>query len=133
MSTRIKKKVISIQEFKAWLEGVEEMQGSTWIPDAKQWKRIRQKINQIHETIDSQQQYSSLPTTNMSGVGENIVIPKIPSSFERSRISNLPPTPSSTIIPAHNSLQRNLSPDGSEKVKTPDIDTSKSEYVSSFE
>ena len=30
-----------------WLEGVEEMQEEAWIPDTKQWKRIREKIDQI--------------------------------------------------------------------------------------
>lgn len=38
---------ITLNEFKFWLEGVEEMQPENWTPDARQWARIREKINTI--------------------------------------------------------------------------------------
>ncbi len=41
------KKSISLIEFKMWLEGVEEMQENGWTPDARQWLRIRSKIDAI--------------------------------------------------------------------------------------
>ena len=36
---------IDIDTFKAWLSGVEDMQGDDWTPCAEQWKKIRSKIN----------------------------------------------------------------------------------------
>lgn len=38
---------IDIETFKAWLQGVEDMQDAGWIPSAEQWKKIRAKINMI--------------------------------------------------------------------------------------
>lgn len=44
-------KGITIKEFKMWLEGVEEMQPEGWTPDARQWKRIREKLETIEEAV----------------------------------------------------------------------------------
>lgn len=41
---------ITINEFKMWLQGVEEMQDDNWTPDSKQWARIREKIRAITES-----------------------------------------------------------------------------------
>lgn len=38
---------ITIEMFRMWLQGVEEMQKSGWHPTAAQWKTIREKIEQI--------------------------------------------------------------------------------------
>jgi len=35
--------------FKAWLSGIEEMQGEDWVPNAEQWKRIKEKLFEIEE------------------------------------------------------------------------------------
>lgn len=35
--------------FKAWLSGIEEMQGEDWTPNATQWKRIKDKLMLIEE------------------------------------------------------------------------------------
>ena len=48
MATRKKKQTLA--EFRAWLDGVEELQPETWSPDATQWKLIREKINNITES-----------------------------------------------------------------------------------
>lgn len=40
-------KKISFQEFKAWLQGVEEMQDEGWTPTGVQWQKIKEKLNQI--------------------------------------------------------------------------------------
>lgn len=143
--TQRKKKTITIQEFKAWLEGVEEMQGSTWAPDAQQWKRIRQKINQIEalpteattlpagapSTFNSQR---NIPISSSAPVNdENIVIPAIPSSFERAGVKGGAPAPKTIIPTSAPGLKRTVNPQGQEKVKTPDIDTSGGDYTSSFE
>lgn len=44
------KKKITVQEFKAWLEGVEEMQPEGWHPTKEQWEIIREKIKLIVDT-----------------------------------------------------------------------------------
>ena len=41
---------ITVKEFRMWLQGVEEMQDSAWVPNPTQWARIREKINTIEET-----------------------------------------------------------------------------------
>jgi len=41
---------IDIDTFKAWLSGVEDMQGDDWTPSAEQWKKIRSKINLLTVT-----------------------------------------------------------------------------------
>jgi len=44
-----KKKKQTLKEFKAWLEGVEELQDDDWSPKYEQWVLIRDKINGIIE------------------------------------------------------------------------------------
>ena len=46
---RSRKKKISLTEFKAWLEGVEELHPADWSPTPEQWKLIRDKIQCIVE------------------------------------------------------------------------------------
>lgn len=44
-------KKLTVKEFKMWLEGVEDMMQDVdggWTPSAAQWKRIRDKINEIN-------------------------------------------------------------------------------------
>lgn len=43
--TNIKKQTIG--QFKAWIEGVEELQSNDWCPDANQWNLIRSRIDRI--------------------------------------------------------------------------------------
>lgn len=47
MSRRVTKKasndMIDVDTFKAWLQGVEDMQGADWCPSLEQWRKIRQK------------------------------------------------------------------------------------------
>ena len=47
MAYKSKKKEVTLAEFQAWLEGVEELQPKDWSPDATQWKLIRNKIKNI--------------------------------------------------------------------------------------
>lgn len=41
----------TLEMFKAWLSGVEEMQGPDWTPSPEQWKKIRDKIENIEEEV----------------------------------------------------------------------------------
>lgn len=45
-----KRKRITLSEFRAWLQGVEELQTAGWSPNAEQWKLIRDKIDAIVES-----------------------------------------------------------------------------------
>lgn len=47
MSTKITG--YTVEQFKAWLDGIEEMQPKNWAPDAEQWKTIRKKINTLRD------------------------------------------------------------------------------------
>lgn len=49
-NTKKSTKKITMAEFKAWLEGVEELQPEGWFPNAEQWKRIREKISTVAVT-----------------------------------------------------------------------------------
>lgn len=48
---KVKKTKISLAEFKAWLEGVEDLQDDDWSPSKVQWEKIRQKIENIDEGV----------------------------------------------------------------------------------
>lgn len=45
-------KIISLDKFRAWLEGVEEMQAENWCPSIEQWTKIREKIDSIQDIPD---------------------------------------------------------------------------------
>lgn len=77
-------KQITIKEFKMWLQGVEEMQEDGWTPDAKQWARIRSKIQAIDETEHTstpvsynRPQYASVPA-----VGYDVAPPQVAPQFD---------------------------------------------------
>lgn len=38
---------ITLDQFRSWLQGVEDMQTDDWAPNADQWKVIREKIDLI--------------------------------------------------------------------------------------
>lgn len=38
-------------EFLSWLEGVESMQSEDWVPDAHQWKTIREMLNNVKPDV----------------------------------------------------------------------------------
>jgi len=105
-------KKISVKEFRHWLEGVEEMQPEDWIPDARQWKRIREKFNEIDDTP------SAAPA---QAVVNNAVQPNnnIPLRYEGGGIMNTgggmtrPPMP--VPLPPSMSGNENMA------IKTPDI------------
>jgi hypothetical protein len=66
-------KTLTMNEFKMWLTGVEEMQPADWTPDASQWKKIREKLNLVIETQYNSTQYNSTqvaygPTPGLAGL-----------------------------------------------------------------
>jgi hypothetical protein len=46
---------ITIKEFKAWMKGVEDMHGENWSPNKNQWKKIREKLEQLDEDTQAPQ------------------------------------------------------------------------------
>jgi hypothetical protein len=84
---RTKKQTLS--EFRAWLNGVEELQPEDWAPDATQWKLIREKINNIVESEDT-----SVDTATLTKLIESFSNPSRPQTP-----AGYPPSPQAVGIP----------------------------------
>ena len=143
---------ITLREFKAWLEGVEELQPDDWCPDLEQWKKIRSKINCISpETIHTnipQQPVQPQATTNYPPQPNDAprtppprqqqppmrprqVQPQQPSALEQPaqdvQMTEAAKAAMSGKLPAPG---MDMSADG--KIKTPNVDSSDGTYTSSF-
>ena len=113
----------SLGEFKAWLSGVEEMQPESWSPDLSQWRKIRDKIDNIEEIAQSFNSGGAGPSRESQEPARQVVIrPEGPSLMNPAAIASLATTPPSF-----------MSGDGSSKAKTPNIDTSGGGYTSGLE
>ena len=119
---------ITIKEFRMWLEGVEEMQEEGWVPDAKQWARIRTKINSIEDAPLPKRTEAQVPQYNTYNPNEVAPSGYIPEPFQ------IPTTvlanPASGGLPGMGNAP--AFPGGLVTTKTPDIDTSVGGYVSKF-
>jgi hypothetical protein len=115
-------KKLSLNEFRAWLSGVEEMQSDDWTPDPTQWRRIREKIEDIIDNPrrSAPDQYSEPQYGYSGGYTPAPIMPAAPSGFVPGAVPGpaMPMSPSTPLF---------ASP------KTPDIDTSKGGYASSLE
>lgn len=47
----MKKNGLSVNEFKMWIAGIEDMQEKGWTPNASQWAKIKAKITQLEDTV----------------------------------------------------------------------------------
>lgn len=111
--TEEKTKTISLKEFKMWLEGVEEMQADGWVPDARQWQRIRDKIDSIKEEQVSSPAFHYAPgvrggpatgTAPFAGAGaSNVELPP-GSELVFQPMNPNPPSASGTDVPVPSSL-----------------------------
>jgi hypothetical protein len=120
---------ITIKEFRMWLEGVEEMQDEGWVPDPKQWARIRSKINSIEDAPLPKRNEAQVPQYNTYNPHEAAVgTGYIPEPFQ------IPTTvlgnPQGGGLPGMGNAPS--FPGGIVTTKTPDIDTSAGGYVSKF-
>lgn len=60
-----KQEGFSVKEIKALLQGIDILHGGTeWCPDVQQWKRIRDKINQLKDEDPIQYPQRREPATN---------------------------------------------------------------------
>lgn len=116
-------KKITLEQFRAWLEGVEEMQEEGWAPDVRQWTKIRSRIDNIESTpvqqaVPQQVMHAPQPFT-----------PPASSAFDQVKPQS---TPAPRVDMSSNAPIAN-DPSGKMPVKTPDIDTTTGEYESAFE
>ncbi len=147
-----KNREMTLTEFRAWLEGVEEMQAANWVPDQAQWKLIRSRIdNIILEEVEVQ---VAAPAPQPVRPGHSM-----PATFADQGVNNPPPAAAQqpTFVPPQSAVpvEPEITPaaaaalkgkmpaagtsnaanmqgaDG--KLHTPNIDTSNGEYTSSFD
>lgn len=87
-------KSLSLNEFNAWLAGVEELHPVGWSPDKEQWKRIRNKISQISLSPSEQEmavrQYRPNSNTNPFEAIAELTWPTPPSPFDGATIVDDP-------------------------------------------
>jgi hypothetical protein len=127
-NTRKRKQKQTLKEFRAWLQGVEELQSEDWSPNCDQWKLIRDKIDGIIEEKQIIEKVVQAAPAGAPGFRPPMPPPAAPSLIP-------PPLPGGVphgdvqMAPA---AQQMLSPSGGAKAKTPDIDTSDGNVSSSF-
>ncbi len=123
-----KKKLLAqtLNEFRAWLSGVEEMQEDEWVPNNTQWELIRQRIALIEDANpELSTSVNAAVHRNSATPQSETVIPHFPnhnnSAFDNANIVG----PSTPRAPPNDQLLVDHSG------KTPDIDSSEG-YSSSF-
>lgn len=125
---------LTVKEFRMWLEGVEEMQAEGWVPDARQWQRIRDKINTVSTQSSTPLHTPPPPPPPIGVTHRNSVMYDVPTisppvgpSVLNTANRQQPPSPE-TVNPLFSSTGVSGSP-----ARTPDIDTGNGkQYESSF-
>ncbi len=119
---RKRKQKQPLKEFKAWLQGVEELQPDDWCPNVEQWQLIRDKINGIVEENKTTEQ-------------QIITMQQQPKVYQQNKSLLAPPPPVGGVpggaVDMTLAAQQMLNPTGN-TAKTPDIDTSNGNVTSSF-
>ncbi len=125
-SNKIKK--LTLNEFRAWLAGVEEMQSDDWTPDPTQWSRIRSKIEDIQDNPRSFNSGGTGPSDDYEQPAR-VLRAQGPSSLLVAPGAVVPGPMPNTPPPFMNTSDLK---DGA-RIKTPNVDTSAREYTSSLE
>lgn len=78
-----RKTKISLKEFRAWLDGVEDVQPDDWAPNKEQWTKIRQQIDRIDDKMDIENQDAPTTTRQQPVQPNNNFVPQqqFPSAF----------------------------------------------------
>lgn len=135
-----RKKKISLTEFRAWLEGVEELQPDDWGPDTSQWQLIREKIDCIIADAPVQQVAATVATAAAQPM-------RMQPGFQQAGIAPPPPVPAPVLPldangqPVQIPLAGNPAPptnpllasQGKAAIKTPDMDSSDGSFKSTFD
>lgn len=140
---------MKISEFKAWLEGAEELQPEDWVPSESQWKRIRAKIDEIDEpepAVEYRTQQPAPPQQPVMDSPPPVVNNNPPPGpppgvdFSKSALddnTNMTAAAAAALngnLPEHGSDSPPMVNLGSQdRLKTQDIDTSDGNYGSAFE
>lgn len=79
---------ITLEQFRAWLAGVEDMQEEGWTPSASQWNKIRSKIDEIGLPMQSNSVPASgqRPRTPLMEPGPSVI-----PSMTQSVFNSIPP------------------------------------------
>lgn len=132
VAKRKRKQKQSLKEFKAWLQGVEELQPDGWAPNAEQWKLIRNKIDGIVEekpAAPQPQRSLTQPTQPMPSHNQAQANPVVQTALPQPPpVGGLPPV-EVEMTPAARKL---LNPGADGKTQTPDMDTSDGNVTSPF-
>lgn len=125
MANKKRKQKQTLKEFRAWLQGVEELQPDNWSPNQPQWKLIRERIDGIIEE------------KIVEKVVKKEAVPEAPIYRNSPSVYDAPQQPSSIPAGAINAemtpaAKKMLSPGPGEKAKTPHIDASAGPVDSSF-
>lgn len=121
-------KEISLAEFKAWLQGVEDMQPDNWAPSKEQWARIREKIDLILE--------GEVPVSRQNATRP--VAPTVPLPARLPPAQPFVPVDQSSLAPVNMTLPEKVHVPNpanllqGNKLITPTIDTSNGNYDSMF-
>jgi len=131
MATRKRRQKQTLKEFKAWLQGVEELQPEDWSPNPDQWKLIRDKINGI---IEEKRVVEKVVNVANAGGQPHPVYPVYPGQppmiAPPPPVGGLPIDADVDISPAAKQLLNPAANGG--KVVTPNIDTSDGNVNSPF-
>lgn len=123
----------TVGQFKAWIEGVEEMQKGDWHPSKDQWKKIRTKISELVDqptvaTVTRRVGHPATPATvTMPAAAhplDNVQI--VDTGVDES--APIPATPAALTMETTGANGKPVI-----KSKTPNIDTSDKDYSSPFE
>ena len=149
-------KTITIHDLRTFIEAVEFASDSDeWIPTARQWKRIREMIDQVVDTPRQINRKESPPAPLTSSGGVVFDLPEAPATLSRRQYEPPPPLNYSQpqtqrmAVPAGPSslghpLQMQQMTDtirgfdavgnigANERVNTPDIDTSNGSYKTPY-
>lgn len=137
---------MTVSEFKSWLRGICDILGEDWVPNAQQWKRIREKIDCLQECssvvyTQKPMQTQTVTVVNDQPQGQQLhqaqaaptpVRPAGPSSL------NSPPSPpQSRVVSSPGGVPVLVGPMATNNtlnnpVKTPSIDTTNGRYDSPF-
>jgi len=120
--------IVTINDFKSMLVGMDLILGDDWTPDENQWKRIRAKIDALIVTHEQPKAVRSTvpgylpPVDSNLNVSENELLRSFP-NVPVGEAAEAAPAGQSALIPPQ------VAP--TDKVKTPDIDSSAG-YKSTF-
>ena len=124
-------KKVTLEEFRAWLSGVEEMQPDDWTPDSTQWRRIRAKIDLIVDSPKKVNNNDGYEKYDETSAQPKRLVPSGPSLLNPQMLSptNAPPP----FVATGDMAVKGQGNFNGQRVKTPDIDTSGTQYSSSLE